>query len=132
MKLHHVGIVVEGVGSAERYALREGLEKCGEIFEDPLQKVKLQFWRVPGDEVLIELIEPAGADSPAYRALQKGGGFNHLCYEVDDLDASVALALRQGAVQTREALPAIAFGGRRVAFVYSRLLGLIEFLEKAL
>lgn len=130
MKLHHAGIVVASIErAAPEYAQRLQLEKRSEVIEDPLQRVKVQFWACPGDATQIELIEPCGPDSPAYAALQKGGGFNHLCYEVRDIVESVEQARRQGAVQTRDILPAAAFGGRRIAFVYYRDLGLIEFLE---
>ena len=130
MKLHHIGIVVKSLErTGEEFGRRLDLEKRSEIIEDPLQLVKLQFWASTGDTTEIELIEPCGSDSPAYGALQHGGGLNHLCYEVPDIEASVRQARRQGAVQTREILPAVAFGGRKIAFVYYNLLGLIEFLE---
>ncbi len=130
MRLHHIGIVVKSLEkSGEEYARSLHLEPRTGIIFDPLQQVRLQFWALPGDATVIELIEPAGPESPARRALEKGGGLNHLCYEVPDIEAAVAQAREQGALQTREILSAVAFDGRRVAFVYYRLLGLIEFLE---
>ena len=132
MKLHHVGIIVASIERAGReYRQLLGLEQRGEVIEDPLQQVKVQFWACAGDTFEIELIEPCGPDSPAYAALQRGGGMNHLCYEVSDIVASLEQARRDGAVQTRDILPAAAFGGRRIAFVYYHHLGLIEFVESS-
>ena len=77
----------------------------------------------------IELIEPAGEDSPVWRALKKGGGLDHLCYETPEIEKTVEQSLAQGAALVRDLAPAVAFGGRRIAFVYFLELGLIEFVE---
>jgi methylmalonyl-CoA/ethylmalonyl-CoA epimerase len=37
----------------------------------------------------IELVEPAGEDSPVFAFLKQGGGLHHLCYEVDDLELQI-------------------------------------------
>jgi methylmalonyl-CoA/ethylmalonyl-CoA epimerase len=129
MKLHHVGIVVKDLASyGDAYARLLGLVADSEVIHDPIQKVRAQFWR---DERggLVELIEPAGRDSPAWSQSQKGRGLNHLCYETDDLEQTVQESIRQGAMLTGEMAPAVAFGGRRIAFLYFLELGLIEFLE---
>jgi methylmalonyl-CoA/ethylmalonyl-CoA epimerase len=129
MKLNHVGIVVKNLESyGEAYASNLGLTVDTPIFYDPIQKVRIQFWsdRHGGR---LELIEAASEDSPVKRALEKGRGLNHLCYEVDDVDARVQEAVHRGAILTSQIVPAVAFGGRRIAFLYFRELGLIEFVE---
>ena len=132
MTLHHVGIVVKDLASyREAYGRLLGLTADSEVFHDPLQKVLLQFWR---DErgSLLELIQPASQDSPVWRESQKGGGLNHLCYEVEDIEKQVQESIQEGAMLARPLLPAIAFGGRRVVFLYFLELGLIEFVETRL
>lgn len=129
MKLHHVGIVVKDLDSyGGAYASVLGLTPDSGIIYDPIQKVRAQFWR---DEQgsLLELIEPASPDSPAWRERQKGGGLNHLCYEVDDIDQQILDSVEKGGMVTSGLAPAVAFGGRRIAFLYFLELGLIEFLE---
>ena len=129
MRLHHIGIVVEDLTSyGESYRTRLGMREESRIFEDPIQKVRIQFW---GDGLgpLVELIEPCGSDSPVDKALQKGGGLNHLCYEVEDLDKQVQLSIEQGALPATAITPAVAFEGRRVAFLFFPQLNLIEFVE---
>jgi len=129
MKLHHVGVVVDDLdASGEAYRSFLGLTAASEVFDDPLQKVRLQFWR---DEqgALLELIQPATSDSPVQRALKKGGGLNHLCYEVEDIDLQVRTAIDQGAIPTTGIVPAVAFSGRRVAFLFFPKLNLVEFVE---
>lgn len=130
MKLHHVGIVVQDLEAwGEAYASSLGLVQDAEIVHDPIQKVRVQFWR---DEAanLVELIEPAAPDSPVWGELKKGGGLNHLCYEVDDIEGRVQDAVAGGAILAVTPVPAVALSGRRIAFLYLRKVGLIEFVEK--
>ena len=129
MRLHHVGIVVEDLAKyGEAYGKFLGLSVDSPAYHDPIQKVHIQFWKDGGGN-LLELIEPAAPDSPVHGVLKKGGGLNHLCYEVDDLDEEVRLALEQGAISASPVAPAVAFSGRRVAFVFFPKLDLVEFLE---
>ena len=129
MKLDHVGIVVKDLATGgAAYATHLGLTVDSPVFYDPVQKVRIQFWR---DEHggRLELIEAASEDSPVAGALRKGGGLNHLCYEVSDIDAGVQDAVNHGAILTSSIAPAVAFQGRRIAFLYFRELGLVEFVE---
>jgi methylmalonyl-CoA/ethylmalonyl-CoA epimerase len=129
MKLHHVGIVVEDLDRhGEQYARMLGFVPQTAPIVDPLQKVKVQFWSA-ADQATIELIQPLAPDSPAYKSLAKGGGLNHLGFEVDDVSASVSAAVANGAICTCPAVPATGFGGRQVAFVFYRHIGLVEFVE---
>ena len=131
MRLHHVGIVVKDLASyGEAYKTFLGLSQASAIFEDPIQRVRLQFWKDTHGR-LLELIEPAAPDSPVGKAFQKGGGLHHLCYEVDDMDQEVRTAVERGAVLTGGIVPAVAFGGRRIAFLFFPNLNLIEFVEAA-
>ena len=129
MRLHHVGIIVESLATyGDACGKFLGLSADSPIHHDPIQKVRIQFWK-DGAGNLLELIEPAAPDSPVWGALKKGGGLNHLCYEVDNLDAQLRLALEQGAIPAGEVAPAVAFSGRRVAFVFVPKLNLVEFVE---
>ncbi len=130
MKLHHIGIVVRDLTvQGEAYARILGAVPSSPVIHDPLQKVYLQFLS-GGSGAVIELIAPDSEDSPVWRDSKRGGGLNHLCYETDDLDRQLEESLRSpGAMVAREIRPAVAFGGRRVVFVYFEELGLIEFVE---
>lgn len=130
MKLQHVGIVVRDLAAyGEAYACTLGLIPDSEIVCDPIQDVRIQFWRDINGGISLELIEPASPSSPVCRALAKGGGLNHLCYEVGDIEAQVQQCLKNGGLLTNPLAPAVAFGGRRVAFVFFDKLNLIEFVE---
>jgi methylmalonyl-CoA/ethylmalonyl-CoA epimerase len=116
---HHVGYAVKSIaGIAKEFAAALGAEWNGEIIYDPLQeaKVTFMFWGSP-QRPAFELVEPAGDNSPLHRFLAKGGGLHHVCYEVDFLDV-------------KQPLPAVAFGGRRIAWVYTPQKLLVEYLER--
>jgi methylmalonyl-CoA/ethylmalonyl-CoA epimerase len=127
--IDHIGIVVASLDEAQAYYERNfGYQPSGGRIVDPLQDVELQFLH---DEagVRIELIRPMSESSPVARALRQGGGLNHICYRVADLDASVEALVARDAKLVREPRPAAAFDGRRVAFLYTRQRELVEFVE---
>lgn len=130
MKLHHVGIVVKDIARATPWFEEQcGYRAASDVIHDPIQKVRVQFFE-HRDGSRIELIEPAAEDSPVSRTLQKqGGGVNHLCYEVHDLDGTLERMRAAGAFPTRSPQPAAAFGGRRITFVLTPDRALIELLE---
>jgi methylmalonyl-CoA/ethylmalonyl-CoA epimerase len=75
-------------------------------------------------------VEPTDPSSPAARFLGKGGGLQHLCYEVDDIEAEVAQARSRGLAVLRPPKPAVAFNGRRIAWVLTSQKLLVEYLER--
>jgi methylmalonyl-CoA/ethylmalonyl-CoA epimerase len=98
---------------------------------DPNQRVKITFLKCPGTEVLIELVEPAEEKSPVRAFLERGGGLHHLCYEVKDCDAALRIMRQRKAMLVKRPNPAVAFGGRRIAWVLTAEKLLLEFLEQA-
>lgn len=129
MKLHHVGIVVDNI--EKKVALYRRMVPIGfpcEIIYDEIQKVRVAFVDA-GNDVALEFIEPVGLDSPVARALKQGTNLHHLCYEVAELEQALAQAREAGALIVCEPVPARAFQGRRIAFIYSTVGGLTEFVE---
>lgn len=134
LKLHHVGFVVSSIQEcAESYALALGATWDGNIVFDPLQKVRVTFFEGHSStDPLIELVEPGGFESPVSRFLERGGGLHHLCYEVEDLESHLAFCKSVGTIVLRPPVPAVAFGGRRIAWAMTRKKLLLEFLESSL
>jgi methylmalonyl-CoA/ethylmalonyl-CoA epimerase len=116
--------------AADRFAKSLGATWNHEVIYDPLQVAKVSF--INGVQPLcaaIELVEPAGTNSPVERFEQKGGGLHHLCYEVGELEDQLKLSRSLGGVIVRPPLPAVAFNGRRIAWVFTKDKLLLEFLE---
>jgi methylmalonyl-CoA/ethylmalonyl-CoA epimerase len=80
---------------------------------------------------LIELLEPADSGSPIAKFLEKRGpGIHHICFTVDDLDATLARCRRAGITLIDET-PRMGAEGRRIAFLHPKSTGgiLIELSE---
>jgi methylmalonyl-CoA/ethylmalonyl-CoA epimerase len=127
--LHHIGVVVPSISTGYNLYSAMGFEVATPIYHDPIQKVRVQFINT-GSNVLIELVEPAQTDSPVSNFLKKrGSGFHHLCYIVDDIDRVCEYVREQGGIVTCTPVPAVAFQGRHIAFVYWHGT-IIELLER--
>jgi methylmalonyl-CoA/ethylmalonyl-CoA epimerase len=100
-------------------------------FDDPIQKVSVEFLaQSTEDTAEIELIAPAEEDSPIRSMLAKnGGGAYHLCFETSDIEAALAHAKALGCVIVSPPVPAVAFQGRRIAWIYTRSRQLFELVE---
>lgn len=131
--LHHIGFVVPSIAdSVERFISGLRLRWDGKVFHDPLQAVRVTFlehnWP---DAPLIELVEPVSRESHLTAFLKRGGGLHHLCYEVDSLHIRLEDALSSGAILLRAPAPAVAFGGREIAWVCTPDRLLVEYLQRA-
>jgi methylmalonyl-CoA/ethylmalonyl-CoA epimerase len=130
--LHHVGFVVPSIAEVVHgFASSLSMTWDGLVFNDPVQTVKVTFLRhgQPASPSL-ELIEPASLQSRVSGFLKRGGGLHHLCYEVDSVPVRLNAALHKGAVLLLEPSPAVAFGGRDIAWVYTREKLLVEYLQR--
>jgi methylmalonyl-CoA/ethylmalonyl-CoA epimerase len=132
-RLHHTGFVVASIATVmESFCRAVGGSSWSETWHDPLQRVRVAFiYPRHAGEPSVELIEPAGPDSPVQNFLERRGGLHHLCYEVDNFDEAVRGASAKGLVLIRRPQPAVAFGGRCIAWFLSREGLLIEYLERA-
>jgi methylmalonyl-CoA/ethylmalonyl-CoA epimerase len=131
-EFHHFGIVVASISkSAEGFANVLQADWDERVFHDSNHGVRVTFLksRRSGDP-LWELVEPAHEKSPVQPFAAKGGGLHHICYAVDNLEQALDAARSLGGILTRRPMPTIAFGGRRIAWIYTRNRLLIEYLER--
>jgi methylmalonyl-CoA/ethylmalonyl-CoA epimerase len=130
LALHHVGYAVAHLEPAtKQYAERFGYEVMSPVIHDPHQTALVQFLRLAGDSTYLEFVSPDGPQSKLMRAVQKGGGLNHLCYSTADLEASLAELHASGMLIIGEPAPAVAFGGRRIAWLIGEDRLPIELVE---
>ena len=131
-KLLHVGVAVPSLGpAAESLARLFGYRVVSGPFDDPVQKVSVEFLsQSTEDAAEIELIAPAAEDSPIRSMLAKDGGATyHLCFETSDIEAALLHAKSLGCIVVSPPVPAVAFQGRRIAWIYTRSRQLFEFVE---
>ncbi len=131
-RLHHIGFVVRRIADAVP-GFVSSLEMTwdGEIFHDPTQTVRVTFLRHKSrEEPMIELVEPASPQSRVYGFLKRGGGLHHVCYEADSLKSQLETVLSAGAIMVLEPTPAVAFSGRKIAWICTREKLLVEYLQR--
>jgi methylmalonyl-CoA/ethylmalonyl-CoA epimerase len=130
--MHHVGIVLASIDAeVSSYETTLNLRVVSGPFIDPLQEARVIFLsRGQPGEAAIELVEPTSETSPVASFLKRGGGMHHVCYVAKHLDRELVRLRTQGALLVRRALPAVAFQGRRIAWVYTRQRLLVELLEE--
>ena len=127
-QLHHVGIVVRNI---EEYLERAVWTARGPAVADPVQQARLCLCDMTG-AVALELVEPLHERSLVWSALQRGGGWHHLCFTVPTAAAGDALVDEHRLLPVTPWEPAVLFGGRLVRFVYSRNRELLELLADAI
>jgi len=132
MRFSHLGVAVPDVGKALP-SFREvfGYRVLSGPVDDPVNKVSVCFLGTdePGEPV-VELVAPLGEDSPVGRILSAGGGAYHMCYEVDDVEQTLAEVRSKGCVIISRPVPAVALEGRRIAWFYTPARQVVEIVER--
>jgi methylmalonyl-CoA/ethylmalonyl-CoA epimerase len=131
-RFHHTGFVVASIErAAPGFAAALRATWDGVIVHDPNQGARVSFLQgESASDPLIELVEPDSEASPVASFLKRGGGLHHVCYETSNLEQELAAARAAGALIARAPMAAVAFGGRRIAWVYTKDKLLIEYLER--
>jgi len=132
LRFHHIGVACRDVEKEMQAFSILGYRIEGPPFQDPLQKISGCFLSGPGPR--IELLAPLDESSPVESWLKKDAKMYHQAFEVESLAPAIAALSARHAVVVSRPKPAIAFGGRKVAFLLcpnGLLIELIESLEPA-
>ena len=131
-KLMHVGVAVPALGPAtETLSALFGYRVISGPFDDPIQKVTVNFLTTaPTDIAEIELIAPLTDNSPISNMLANNrGGAYHFCFETTDIDKALEHAVKNGCVIVSKPVPAVAFQGRKIAWIITNSRQLFELVE---
>ena len=115
-KIDHIGIAVHELEPALVFFEKTfGLKP---IKIETLEKIHVRMAFIPLGEVLIELLEPTskGAGRIGQFLEDKGPGFHHIAYRVNDIDESLAM-LKESHVGLRDDVPRPGGDDARIAFL---------------
>lgn len=130
LRFKHLGVAVPDLGKAlPVYQDILGYRLTSGPFDDPIQRVSVCFIASGEEGPELELISALTADSPVRKILSSGGGAYHLCYETVQLDDAVAELSAKGCVVVSDPMPAVAFSGRRIVWLYTPTRQLLELVE---
>jgi methylmalonyl-CoA/ethylmalonyl-CoA epimerase len=115
-RINHIAIVVDDIDRALSF-WRDALGlKLDHIEDIPEQESMVAF--LPTGESEVELVQPTSEDSGVARYLQKRGpGMHHICFEVEDIQASLEQLKGKG-VRLINETPMTGAGGKKMAFIH--------------
>ncbi|MDY5051704.1 MAG: methylmalonyl-CoA epimerase [Candidatus Mucispirillum faecigallinarum] len=116
-KIDHIGVAVKSIEAALPLYTAMGAD-VNHIEEVPSQKVKTAFIKV--GETTIELVEATSDESPIAKYLEKNReGLHHICFEVEDIKASLA-ELKKADIKLIDEEPKVGAHNMLVAFVHPK------------
>ncbi len=129
VKINHLAIVVEDIESSLTF-WRDALGlPVGEVKEVAQEEVQIAFMEA-GDAHL-ELVQPTTEESGIAKYLaKKGAGLHHVCFDVEDIDAALAVMKEKGVHLINE--EPRERDGRRYAFIHPKSTGgvLVELYQR--
>jgi methylmalonyl-CoA/ethylmalonyl-CoA epimerase len=118
-RVSHIGIAVEAI--AESLPFFRDVLGLPEVSLDDADGASIVGFSA--GEALVELLEADDPSSPIARFLaRRGPGIHHICFAVDDLDATLARC-RAAGVQLVDEKPRVGAEGKRIAFLHPRSTG---------
>ena len=127
MRIDHIGYAVKNLEKAQR-----SMEALGFAFEEPVddadRKIRIAFGE--NDDYRVELVAPMEEGSPVVKQLAAIGPTPyHICYRSSEIEADIERLQKERFRVLVPLAPAVAFDGKRVVFLYSLSVGLIEIVE---
>ena len=114
-RIEHLGIACRSAeATAKFYAEVLGLPV---VARETLEEMKLKVVRVKAGESVLELLEPLEGEAVVSKFLaERGEGFHHVCFDVDDVRSATA-ELRSRGLRPLWDEPRRGAGGRWVQFL---------------
>ena len=126
-KISHIGIAVGGHSETAKFLTEIlGLK---EVALDDSDGAAIRGYDAQGS--LVELLAARDDASPIAKFLAKRGpGIHHICFAVDDLDATLEKC-RESGIELVDIKPRVGAEGKRIAFIHPRSTGgiLVELSE---
>ena len=128
LKIHHIGYLVKKIESAKSGFEALGYLPEGPVFYDSIRKADICF--LSKDSYRVELVCPKCEDSIVWNLLKKyKNAPYHICYETYSFEEDLSYLTLHGFTAMGVPTPAPAIDGRRVVFLMSPTLGMIELLD---
>jgi methylmalonyl-CoA/ethylmalonyl-CoA epimerase len=127
VRFHHLGIATRSLAKEVDSYSHLGYEPEGGEFQDDHQGIRGLF--LAGGGPRLEILEPIEGSKTLEPILLRGLKCYHHAYEVEEMEVSMSALQEERALIVRAAAPAIAFGGRRVAFMMLQNRWMVELID---
>lgn len=130
LKVHHIGYLVKKMERAVCSFQELGYEIVQDTVHDEIRRVNICFLQKDG--CCIELVSPASEDSVVSGLLKKyRNSPYHICYETEHFEEDYQSLRSGGFISIDTPTPAPALQNRKVVFLTSPAMGMIELLESS-
>lgn len=128
MHIHHIGYLVKKLDKAKDAFSKLGFCEQGAAVYDQIRDVHILFMKK--DAYVVELVSPASGHSVVSNLIKtyKNAPY-HICYIAENFEADIKRLECSGFTRIDAPSPAPAIGNRKVCFLLSPAIGLIEILE---
>ena len=127
LKIHHIGYLVKKIEKAKKTFEALGYHIEQDTVYDEIRKVEICFLIKNGYRV--ELVSPVSADSVVSGLLKKyKNTAYHICFDAEDPEGACQELTSSGFIAIDTPTPAPALGGRRVVFLTSSVIGMVELI----
>lgn len=130
LNIHHIGYLVKKLNAAKEEFERLGFRVIQGPVSDGFRLVDILFMEKDG--YVLELVSPNDPSSVVAGLMKKYKNCPyHICYESAAFEKDLAFLTGNGYTAIDTPAPAPALAGRRVVFLMSPSVGMIELLEAA-
>lgn len=128
MKVHHIGYLVKKIEKAAAAFKALGYVELGEMTDDTVRGIDILF--LEKDGYTVELVSPNRPDSIVSGLIKtyKNAPY-HICYTSSSFEEDTEKLEGSGYIRMGEPCEAPAIEGKRVVFLMSPVLGMIEVIE---
>ena len=134
MKIDHICFAVKNIKEGISYWESVfGYKQMTQVVNNSLQKVKVVFL-CKHESIMVKLIEPQEDNLSLINFVNRGGGFHHLCFRVEDMEEQLSELKEKGLIMLVPPQPGEAFNNHNIAFLlakYGTNVELIDTDEKA-
>lgn len=128
-KIHHVGYLVKNIQKAISKFQSLGYEIQGRCTHDTYRLIDICF--LQKDSYYVELVSPFDSKSIVSNLMrQYKNSPYHICYSVENIEQACDELKKEGFVIMQQPAPAPAINDKRVVFLMSHVLGIIELVEQ--
>ncbi|MDP3178506.1 MAG: VOC family protein [Spirochaetaceae bacterium] len=133
MRLNHLGYAAREIRAATEAFLGQGYVKVHEEVKHHVPK-NMYVQRVRLGDTIVEIMAPADLGKPSFVSgeLETTSApfmLHHLCYDVEDIRATVDALMATGEYEIFEPITKGVFQDNLICFLRHRYIGLVEFFE---
>ncbi len=129
MKIDHICFAVKNIKEGISYWESVfGYTQMTEVVLNSLQKVKVAFL-CKRDSIMVKLIEPREDNLSLVNFVNRGGGFHHLCFRVDNMEELILEVKEKGLIMLVPPQPGEAFNNHNIAFLLARYGTNVELID---